>query len=123
MKKLVVVVAFLFAVSALPMVAMAGESNPWMDQPTPGKQAWQKLVYGLTNVVFGWTEIFQEPFEAYHEKKEGTRWINVVTGFAGGIVYAITDTVGGALDAVSFPATDLSIQLPEGGVKCPFAKS
>ena len=68
-----------------------------------------KFGYGLTNVALGWTEILQEPYEAGKDGK------NVVAGFGKGLVNAVGDTVGGALNLVTFFIPKLDIPLPEGG--------
>ena len=68
-----------------------------------------KFGYGLTNVLLGWTEIFQEPYQAGKEGK------NVLVGAGEGLVNAVGDTVGGALNLVTFFIPKLEIPLPEGG--------
>jgi len=124
MKKRMTALMVVLMVALAPVAAFAETSNPWTQEDTKGKEALGKFKYGMMNLLFGWTEVFQEPFEAYHESS-GKEWNHragdTITGLMGGIVYGITDTVGGALDLVTFPATDLSIDLPEGGIQCPWS--
>ncbi len=101
MIKRVSILLVIFVLLASPVFAMGG--NDCM-----GK-CMGKLGYGLTNLLLGWTEIFQEPYNA---AKSGG---NVVTGIGKGLWNAVGDTVGGVLHTVTFFIPQLDVPLPEGG--------
>lgn len=108
MKKIAVFVLCLFVLSSS---AFAADMSAW-NKPSSsyGQKAAKKLAYGLSNVVFGWSEIFTETYEA---AQSGQCPIN---GFFNGLWNGVADTVGGALHVVTFPLTTVDIPLPEGGI-------
>jgi len=65
---------------------------------------------GLTNLALGWTEIFTEPYDA------GKKGDNVLVGLGKGLWNAVGDTVGGAINLVTFFIPKATVPLPEGGI-------
>ena len=68
-----------------------------------------KLLFGGTNILFGWLELYNEPREAVRENR------GFFHGVKHGVVNMLGDTVGGAINLVTFPITALDVPLPEGG--------
>jgi hypothetical protein len=93
--------------------AYAFESSSWKSAGTKGEQARGKLEFGLKNMFLGWTEVIQEPVQAYKgvEGAEG----DVFRGLLVGIGNAVLDTAGGIAHFVTFPCTHIDVPLPEGG--------
>jgi len=81
-------------------------ASPWTKGDSYAEKTVGKLGFGLENVVAGWTalgtEYFQEPET------------NVAVAFLRSIARTLTNTVGGALHVVTFPAP-FDIPLPGGG--------
>ena len=107
MGKRIGVVVFSVALLTGPMLASAASS--WAIGPTYSDKVVGKLKFGLRNVLAGWTEIFREPVEAH---KAGE---NVLVGIARGVWNAVGQTVGGAVDVVTFLIPQIDIPLPEDG--------
>jgi hypothetical protein len=101
------VVCFLASTST----AYAFESSGWTKLGTKSEQTRAKMEFGLKNFFFGWTELFQEPYQAY----KGTGSSDIAWGIGDAIVNSIWDTVGGALHFATFPCTQIDVPLPEGG--------
>jgi len=97
-----------------PALCFAGKKNsnasPWTKGETWTERTEGKLAFGLKNVLLGWTEILTEPDEVVGTDK------SVLGGFWKGGVNAVGQTLGGALQVITFPITSLDIPLPEGGV-------
>ena len=108
MKKQARLLIVMLVVLLIPATAFAG--SPWTQETTYGAKATGKLTYGFKNLLGGWTEIFTQPM---HYHKDGK---NVFEGMMYGLVYGVTDTVGGALHVVTFPITNVDVPLPHGGV-------
>ena len=87
------------------------DTAKWHDEPEYNNRAFGKFVYGAWNFMFGWMELFREPYEA------AVLGDNVFVGAAKGITYSVADMAGGALSVITFPVTCLQIPLPEGGIK------
>ena len=104
-------IGWLFVGLALFMAAPAAASaaSPWTNEVDYNSKAIGKLKYGLVNTFLGWTELFQEPYEAAQYGE------NFFVGLGRGLVYGVADTVGGVLHVVTFPVTNLDVPLPEGG--------
>ena len=101
---------FVFLMVFVLASAPAFAASPWNQPSVPyGQKAWNKFVYGFKNVIFGWTEILQEPMEAHKEGK------CMLMGLGEGIGNALGDTVGGAIHLVTFWCPKTDIPLPEGG--------
>ena len=107
MGKRIGVLVLCVAVLAGPMTASAASS--WASGATYGEQVTGKLKYGLTNLLLGWTELFREPMRASQAGE------NVLVGIGRGVWNAVGDTIGGAVDTVTFPIPQLDIPLPGGG--------
>jgi len=107
MGKRISVVVFGIALLAAPMTALA--ASPWASESTWGAQATGKLKYGLTNTLLGWTSIFREPVQASQAGE------NVVVGIGRGLWNAVGQTLGGAVDTVTFVIPQIDVPLPEGG--------
>ena len=89
-----------------------GSSSPWLKERGWTDQATGKLAYGLKNTLLGWTELLTEPYEAATAKNG-----SVLQGIGEGIWNAVGQTVGGAVDLATFPATGAVVPLPEGGTQ------
>jgi len=75
-----------------------------LDKTYPDKIA-HKLGFGFLNISVGWMAVFYEPLHGNY----------FFDGLAKGIFYALTNTAGGALQAVTFPFP-VDIPLPHGGI-------
>ena len=106
-KRLGVVLVLGIGLLAAPLLASA--ASPWADGATYGEKATGKLKYGLTNTLLGWTSLFREPVQASQAGE------NVFVGIGRGVWDAVGQTVGGALQAVTFPIPQIDFPLPEGG--------
>lgn len=97
-----------------PALCFAGKKNPnaspWTNGTNWTERTEGKLIFGLQNVLLGWTEILTEPDEVLGTGK------SVLGGFWRGAVNAVGQTLGGALQVLTFPITSFDIPLPEGGV-------
>jgi hypothetical protein len=84
----------------------AFKASPWTQQTPYGEKISHKLGFGVLNIMTGWTAIFWEP----------SRPGNKFKGIGRGLLYAITNTAGGAVHAVTFPVP-VDVPLPEGGLR------
>lgn len=108
---ILVVVAALVAGPSLAFAGdMAGGSS-WAQEVGYGNQAKAKFVYGAKNVLFGWTELFTQPYE---DAQNGE---NVFIGIGKGLWNGVGQTIGGALHLVTFPIPAIDVPLPEGGTQ------
>jgi len=80
--------------------------SQWTKGYSYGEKTVGKLGFGLVNVVLGWTALGTEYFQDPET--------NVGVYFLRSIARTLTNTVGGALHAVTFPAP-FDIPLPGGG--------
>ena len=98
MKKAICLVIVL-AIMLSPAMAFAGHNF--------SHKANDRLMFGLKNVAFGWTDLFVEPPQ--HER--------FMLGMGKGLSDTVLNTVGGAMHVGTFlvPQMDLP-DLPEGGV-------
>ena len=101
------VVVFSIALLSGPMLASAASS--WAGGATYSDQVVGKVQFGVRNVLAGWTELFREPIQA------GKAGDNVLVGIGRGVWNAVGQTVGGAVDVVTFLIPQIDIPLPEGG--------
>lgn len=101
MMKKIMFLVLIFALAATPAFA----ANQCLEK------CGSKLGTGLTNVLLGWSEIFTEPYEAAKNDE------NVLVGVGKGLWNAVGDTVGGALNTVTFFIHGYSVPLPEGGIQ------
>ena len=109
---ILVVVAALVAGPSLAFAGgMAGGGSPWAKETGYVNQAKGKLIYGVKNVLLGWTELFTQPYE---DAQNGE---NILMGIGKGVWNAVGQTVGGALHAVTFPIPAIDVPLPEGGTQ------
>ncbi len=93
-------------------VLFAAEPSPWKKEGASRCSMMKhKFAYGLSNVLFGWTEIFQEPYEAVKSKE------NVLVGIGKGLGYGVADTLGGVVHLVTFWCNKTDLPLPEGGIQ------
>ncbi|MFA6600655.1 MAG: hypothetical protein WC352_07870 [Candidatus Omnitrophota bacterium] len=81
------------------------QTSPWVKKQPYAEKTIQKLGFGLTNGLSGWTALLFEPCRAS----------NPLTGLAKGAWRSIFYTAGGALHAVTFPVP-IDVPLPDGGV-------
>ena len=105
------VAVFLLALNILALSAYAAEPSSWKSEKGYGEKVAAKVEFALSNLLFGWTEFFSEPYEAVKEKQ------NVLKSIPVGLWNGLGDTLGGALHLVTFPCTYVDVPLPEGGVK------
>ena len=80
--------------------------SPWIKKEPYMEKIINKLGFGLTNGLTGWTALFFEPYCAQN------KW----TGLVKGAWRTITNTAGGALHIVTFPIP-IDLPLPDGGVR------
>jgi len=95
-----------------PIYAAELAPSPWTNETTDEAKTLAKFKFGLKNLFFGWTEVFDEPYETY--KKENDN--NMFEAVGIGAVYALVDTAFGALQVITSPLPGVDIPLPEGGV-------
>jgi hypothetical protein len=93
--------------------ALGFADSPWTEKPTYNSEVAGKLQLGLRNTFLGWTDLFIEPIHASRRCEQGE---NVVTGIGKGVMDALYNTVGGAIQLVTFPLI-ADVPLPEDGVQ------
>ena len=86
-------------------------ASPWTTETGYANRAGSKLLFGVKNLLLGWTEIFTEPKEALDSGE------NFFVGLGKGLKNGIEQELGGVVHIVSFPITCLDAPLPEGGTK------
>lgn len=86
-------------------------ASSWTSEMGWGNRAGQKLLFGVKNVLLGWTELFTEPKEAIDAGE------NFFVGLGRGVASGAGQTLGGAIHGVTFPITALDVTLPEGGTQ------
>lgn len=77
----------------------------------------KKFDKGALNFVAGWTEIFRQPAQELKSEEKKNKILKFTEGFGKGVIFGITDMVGGLLNAVTAPFPGFEIPLPEGGVQ------
>jgi len=99
----------LVVVLSMLLAPVAFAASPWTEEKGYADKVSGKLQYGLTNTLLGWIDLFATPNQYSNEGK------NVWAGVGQGLVNTVTNTVGGALQLVTFliPA---DLPLPNGGV-------
>lgn len=107
MRKIVLLAATFMLISTTSLFAF--QHSPWTKEIGYNRKIGKKLLYGLTNTSIGFMEVFEETDQAIKEKTP--IWL----GIGRGILYAVGDTLGGALHALTFPFPFIDIPLPEGG--------
>ena len=85
-------------------------ASPWTKETGYGNRVGQKLVFGVKNLLLGWTEFFTEPYAACQNKT------NFLKGLGMGLKNGIEDELGGVVHILTFPVTSVDAPLPEGGV-------
>lgn len=89
--------------------SLASAASPWTEKTTYGEKTEGKLVFGVTNALLGWTDLFVEPNRYHNEGK------NVWAGLGKGLVDGVLNEVGGAFHLVTF-MIPVDFPLPENGV-------
>ena len=84
-------------------------ASPWMEKTTYAEKTEGKFVFGVTNVLIGWTDLFVEP-KRYHDEGK-----NVWAGVGKGLVDTVVNEVGGAFHLATF-FIPVDFALPENGV-------
>ncbi len=79
--------------------------SPWTEEPAYLDKLTHKLGFGAVNVLTGWTALF---YELHYQP-------NKLVGLGKGLGYTVTNTIGGALHAFTFPIP-VDIPLPNGGI-------
>lgn len=102
-------VAVLLIALVLLYPASVFAASPWTEKTTYGEKIQGKLVFGVTNVLLGWTDLFVEPNRYHNEGK------NVWAGLGKGLVDTVLNEVGGAFHLVTF-LIPVDFPLPEDGV-------
>ena len=110
MFKRISLLAVVLGLLASPAYAYQTEPSPWTKEATAEAKTLAKFKFGLRNMFFGWTEIFEEPYAAYVNKE------NIFKSAGAGVFNAVIDTAVGALHVVTSPIPGVDIPLPEGGV-------
>lgn len=105
MKKIMSLVVIL----SMFLAPLAFAASPWTAEKTYGDRITGKFAFGLQNTLLGWVQLFVVPNKYASESK------NVWKGVGRGFVEAVVDTVGGALQLVTFPIP-ADIPLPNNGV-------
>ncbi|OGW83056.1 MAG: hypothetical protein A2Z83_06415 [Omnitrophica bacterium GWA2_52_8] len=102
----------------LSVVAIQGpafaDASPWTSEETYADKTGSKLLFGLKNVLFGWTDIFNQ-VSKYHDDGRGG-----VFGLGEGTWNALVYTAGGVLHTATF-FIPVDIPLPEGGIQVQLA--
>ena len=99
----------LVVILSMLLAPMAFAASPWTEQKTYGDKVSGKLVFGLQNTLLGWIQLFAVPKKYHNEGK------NVWSGIGQGMMEAVVDTIGGALQLITFPIP-ADIPLPNNGV-------
>lgn len=86
-------------------------ASPWTAEMGYGNRAGSKLLFGVKNLLLGWTELFTEPKEAIDAGE------NFFVGLGMGLKNGLFQELGGAVHLVTFPITSLDAPLPEGGTQ------
>ncbi len=76
----------------------------------------KKFDKGGLNFVAGWTEILRQPAVAYKSSEKNKLLKASTLGVGKGLVYGLTDTVGGFVNALTSLLPGWEIPLPEGGI-------
>ncbi len=105
MKKILSLVVIL----SMLLAPMAFAASPWTAEKAYGDRVTGKLVFGLQNTLLGWIQLFAVPNQYANSGK------NVWSGIGQGVVEAVVDTVGGAIQLVTFPIP-ADLPLPNNGV-------
>lgn len=87
------------------------EASPWTKASSYGDKVQQKYVFGMQNILLGWTEILTEKAEA---RKDGASINQMLHAGLRGVCNALADTAGGLLHVLTFPIP-VDFPLPEGG--------
>ena len=85
-------------------------TSPWVAESGWANQAKGKLVFGLKNLLLGWTELVTEPKEAVNSGG------NFFMGLGKGLKNALWDELGGVVHTVTFFVPQIDAPLPQGGV-------
>jgi hypothetical protein len=99
----------LVVVLSMLLAPLAFAASPWTEEKTYGDRVSGKLVFALQNTLLGWIQLFAVPNQYANEGK------NVWSGIGQGVVEAVVDTVGGALQLITFPIP-ADLPLPNNGV-------
>lgn len=106
MKRMIALLtAAVFIASSSSAFAVEFKPSPWVQKSPYAEKISHKLGFGILNLATGWTEIFWQPSKSR----------NKFAGLGKGILFAITDTAGGAIHAVTFPIP-VDVPLPDGGL-------
>ena len=76
-----------------------------------GNRVANKLGVGASNLLLGWTELVTQPVTHHASGQE------LAQSLGRGLVNALGDTGGGALQVITFAFPDINVPLPEGGIK------
>jgi hypothetical protein len=108
MKKLITSLSIILLLTSFSPATFA--ASPWTQKEGYDGKLVGKLMFGLRNLVFGWTEIFMAPAAAFDSGD------NVMAGFGKGLLNMVIYTVGGAANTVTFPIP-FDIPLPNNGTQ------
>lgn len=88
-----------FLALALVLLSAPASSSPWVDGKDYGEKAGGKAVFGMKNLLLGWTAFFTEPvkYQYFLEKKK--IWEGLCYGISKSVLYTAT----GAIHLVTFP--------------------
>lgn len=98
-------ILFFCSFSSLAAAGVSFPASPWVSKQTYAEKTAGKLGFGFLNFSTGWTALI---FRISREN-------NKLKGFGKGVGYALSNTAGGALHAVTFPIP-LDVPLPDGGI-------
>jgi len=86
-------------------------ASPWTSEAGYANRAKGKLIFGVKNLLLGWTDLYTETREAMEAGD------NAFLGLGVGLKDTIENELGGAVHLVTFPITAIDAPLPEGGVQ------
>lgn len=86
-------------------------ASPWTNETGYSQRAIGKLVFGVKNLLVGWTDLVVEPREAMQGGG------SFLPGLGIGLKDALENTLGGVVHLATFPVTAIDAPLPEGGTQ------
>ena len=105
-RKTLFAVFFSFTLLNVSAFAANFEPSPWTEQEAYRDKVTHKLGFAALNVITGWTALLFETSKSS----------NFLVGLTKGTLRGLSNTLGGAVHAVTFPIP-VDVPLPGGGVK------
>ncbi len=108
-KFLSVLLFFFIWTSFIPSSFAFFKDSPWTKEKSYTEKISHKAGFGIMNIGTGWMALLFEPYYA--------GW----KGLATGPFYAVTNTAGGIIHAITFPIP-LDVPLPQGGISYEYSR-